>query len=244
MSQTSIDQFAAQGLGTTAMGNDLRDQYKPAHGDGNLPNDLEQAKREEKEPPTPTRVVDIVEPEPQVDELTQLRNKVRDLESQLEAAVIENQMFRRFHGSVDDDNRQLFMQSVVFLAATALEFKMDEDRINELMGTQGECLHPQEEWHDTGFGVTLCKLCRVHIDVEKYLNPPCAHEDIVEYGTMGMLICNDCGSNLPREEFRHELPALTESVGQSIPKGQPKLPVGLAPKIKDVQQPIEVPMSV
>lgn len=231
----TIDQFSAVGLGSPATANDVRNQYAPVHGNGNLPDDLVIARREEIE--RTTTVVDIemdaVVAEP-VDELTVLRNRIAVLENELAGATIENQMFRRFHGSVDDPNRQLFMQSVVFLASQALDFKMDEERIQEFFNGKGECLHPQDSIKDTGFGVFICTECKKH--VEPFTTPPCPHSNTITYGTVGLIQCLECGANLPREHFTRldgDTVALADAVGVSIPKGQPVLNPGLAPRMTE-----------
>lgn len=228
----TIDQFAAAGLGTPAMARDIRNQHSPRHGDGNMPDDLVKASSEGDL--AVTRIVDIVEPEvvEERDELTALRNRIRDLETQLESSVIENQMFRRFHGSKDDEDQRLFMQSVVFLASTALEFKMNEERIQEFFNGHGECLHPEDSLKDTGFGVIVCTVCKKH--VEPVEEAPCGHENYIEYGTVGMKQCLICGTNLPRDHFTRldeDQMKLADAVGVSIPKGQPVLNPGLAPRI-------------
>jgi hypothetical protein len=235
MSDTQIDQFAAEGLGTTAMANDLHNQYKPQHGDGNLPDDRIVARQEEIA--RTTTVIDLemdaITAEA-IDEATVLRNRIAVLESELAGAVIENQMFRRFHGSKDDNDQKLFMQSVVFLASQALDFKMDEDKVQEFFNGKGECLHPEEDIKDTGFGVFVCTVCKKH--VEPMTEPPCPHDNTITYGTVGLIQCLECGTNLPREHFTRvtaDTVALAEAVGVSIPKGQPVLNPGLAPKRVD-----------
>jgi hypothetical protein len=236
----TIDAFARQGLGVAATANDVRNQYEPKHGDGNLPDDAAQAVVEERqrEIAATTTVVDLdmdVVLAEEVDEVTELRNKIAVLERALEGSTIENQMFRRFHGSKDDTDQQLFMQSVVFLASQALDFKMDEDRIQEFFNGKGECLHPEDSIKDTGFGVHVCTECKKH--VEPVTEPPCAHENTIEYGTVGMKQCLICGTNLARDAFTRldtDRMALAEAVGVSIPKGQPTLNPGLAPRpLKD-----------
>jgi len=236
VTDTQIDQFAAVGLGTPATADDIRNQYAPAHGNGNLPDDIVVARREEIE--RTATVIDIdmdaVLAEP-VDELTELRNQIAVLEQRLGGAEIENQMFRRFHGSVDDENRKLFMQSVIFLASQALDFKMDEDRIQEFFNGKGECLHPEASIKDTGFGVHVCTECKKH--VEPMTEPPCPHANTISYGTVGLIQCLQCGSNLPREHFTRldgDTVALADAVGVSIPKGQPVLNPGLAPRMTKI----------
>jgi hypothetical protein len=167
------------------------------------------------------------------DELTVLRKQLEATQRALEGAVIENQMFRRFHASIDDNDRRLFMQSVIFLASTALDYKFDEDRLQEFFEGKGECLHPENEIQDTGFGVTICRACKKH--VEPAPDVVCAHdvENVTFFGTVGMAQCRACGSNLPRsyfEERDRDLLSVVTAVGVSIPKGQPVLNPGLAPR--------------
>ena len=171
------------------------------------------------------------------EELELLRSVNRKLSQDLYQAQIENDMHRRFHMSIDDHDRHVFMQSVVFLAAQAVNVKHDLDGLQEFFEGQGDCLHPEEELRDTGFGVVLCGVCKKHVDPE----PPavCGHEDTIAYGTVGLIQCLKCGTNLPREHFtrvEEDTVKLADAVGVSIPKGQPKLPVGLAPRERDFRQ--------
>lgn len=233
-----IGSFARNGLGVPGTAEDIRNQYKPAHGDGNLPDDKaladaeEVAERQSLIGATTTKVdIDLDATVTEVPETTKLRSRIAELEKALEGAVIENQMFRRFHASIDDNDRKLFMQSVIFLASTALDYKFDEDRLQEFFEGKGECLHPENEIQDTGFGVTICRACKKHVEpAPEYV---CAHEDVVFYGTVGAGQCKECREMIPREAFSREdsdVLRVVDAVGVSIPKGQPRLNPGLAPR--------------
>jgi hypothetical protein len=236
----NLDVLASKGLGTSALAENLRgDSYEPSHGNGNLPDDEwlasqeEAAERQDLIGTNVTIIGDVpaeILIEEEKNELIVLREKLAATERALEGAVIENQMFRRFHASIDDTDRHLFMQSVIFLASTAIDFKMDEERLQEFFNGKGECLHPAEEIADTGFGVTICRACKKH--VEPAPEHICAHEDVVFYGTVGKGQCKDCGDMIPREAFTRDdvVKGVVEAVGKSIPKGQPVLNPGLAPR--------------
>jgi hypothetical protein len=218
------DNFAATGFGFPATASEIRETNR-AH----LP-----------EPPEPTPPAEIgsttgVNPEEvltEIDELTQLRRRVAYLEEQNYGQATEIDMYRRFFGSKDEEDQRLFMQATIFLAHTALEFKFEQDKIEQFLGEGGVCMHPEESIRDTGFGVFICDACKKA--VEPVTEPPCPHDKTVEWGTVGLIQCLDCQANLPREHFTRladETTSLADAVGVSIPKGQPTLNPGLAPRL-------------
>lgn len=234
----TIESFARNGLGAPAQAADIRNQYVPRHGDGNLPEDLKQAKTEEEErqellTSVSYTIVDDVADDTSVETEEQaLLKRIRYLEEKNYSLSTEVDMYRRFFGSKDEEDQRLFMQSVIFLANTALEFKYDQEKIEHALGVSGVCMHPEEELHDTGFGVVICRACRKHVEPE--VEAPCAHDKTVEYGTVGALQCLDCGVNLPRAHFSRlddEEMSLADAVGVSIPRGQPVLNPSLAPRM-------------